>query len=246
MSFTDGFVIIGHRGAAGLAPENTLKSFRLAEQLGVQAVELDVRLVEGRLAVFHDSTLERTTNGTGTVRECCWTGLRSLDAGDGERVPELCEVFDALDSKTGVNVELKGEGTGEALARLLSAHGVRQPVLVSSFRASELADYREAGGEAQIGLLLAERDGDALQVVNRLGAWSVHLHDAIASPDYMAGFLDLGLKVLVYIINCNERCKALRALGVQGVFTDFPDRVTLAKILEGQSASSGKVSASLP
>src|SRR4051794_29972802 len=111
MPSRDAFLIIGHRGAAGLEPENTLRSFARAIEIGVDAIELDVYCVDDRLVVIHDDTLERTTNGRGEVMKSTFAALRQLDAGRGERIPTLEEVFAAVPERLTVNVELKGSGT---------------------------------------------------------------------------------------------------------------------------------------
>ena len=102
-------VKVGHRGAAGHEPENTLRSFRKALDLGADMVELDVHLCgTGELVVIHDETVDRTTDGSGSVRDMPFHELRGLDAGKGERIPTLREVLDLLEGRAGVNIELKG------------------------------------------------------------------------------------------------------------------------------------------
>jgi len=226
MGFDAEFVIIGHRGAAGLAPENTLRSFRLAERLGVDAVELDIQLADGRLAVFHDSTLERTTNGIGSLQEKSWEAIQALDAGDGERIPELRQVFDALDCATGVNIELKGEGSGEVLAGYLNSTDISHPLLVSSFSLDELETFRTRHRSTAIALLLKVPDATKVRRAIALGAWSIHLHDQLATSDRVARCIDQGLQVFVYSVNELARFSELQTMGARGVFTDFPDRLS--------------------
>ena len=100
-------IAIGHRGAMGHEPENTIRSVRKALELGASWVEVDVYPVEGELVVIHDDRLERTTNGRGYVVEQSLDSLRSLDAGKGEKIPLLREVFDAVDHRAGVNVQFQ-------------------------------------------------------------------------------------------------------------------------------------------
>ena len=110
--------IMGHRGAPADEPENTLRSFRRALAVGVAAVELDVQLTkDGRLAVIHDETLDRTTNGRGPVQDFTLAELKRLDAGRGEPVPSLEEVFDLVQGQADLVVELKQpEAAGALLA----------------------------------------------------------------------------------------------------------------------------------
>ena len=116
------FLCIGHRGAKGLEPENTLRSVRKALDLGVDGVEIDVYLAGGQLVVIHDETLERTTNGRGLVEEQSFDYLRSLDAGMGEKIPTLREVFDTVNRRAFINVELKGSGTAEPVFALVGEY----------------------------------------------------------------------------------------------------------------------------
>ena len=116
------FLCIGHRGAKGLEPENTLRSIRKALDLGVDGVEIDVYSVAGQLVVIHDETLERTTNGRGLVEEQSFDYLRSLDAGKGEKIPVLREVFDEVNRRAFINIELKGRHTAEPVMELIGEY----------------------------------------------------------------------------------------------------------------------------
>src|SRR6056297_2287931 len=102
---------IGHRGAMGYEPENTLRSFKKAIELNVDMVELDVYVCSsGELVVIHDDKVDKTTNGKGYVSEKSFDELRKLDAGMGEKIPTLQEVLDLIDKRAKVNIELKGKG----------------------------------------------------------------------------------------------------------------------------------------
>ena len=115
----DNFLVIGHRGATGYEPENTLRSFEKALQLGCSWIELDVHVVDDQIVVIHDDDLSRTTNGFGLVSTSSFKYLRSLDAGKGEQVPTLQEVMELIGQRCRVNVELKGKGTARVLSTLL-------------------------------------------------------------------------------------------------------------------------------
>ena len=128
----------------GHKPENTLASIRKAIELGAPCVEIDVYHVDGHLVVFHDDRLERTTSGKGILVEQSFYYLRSLDAGDGERIPTLEEVCNEINSRAGLNIELKGPGTAgpvtELLDRLSKEGHAKGRVLVSSFSREELVE----------------------------------------------------------------------------------------------------------
>lgn len=129
-------VKVGHRGAAGHEPENTLRSFRRAMELGADMVELDVHLCgSGELVVIHDETVDRTTDGTGEVAKMTLDEMRALDAGKGERIPTLQEVIDLATGRMDINIELKGLGTaGPALEHIEDA--VDNGWEISGFHAS--------------------------------------------------------------------------------------------------------------
>ena len=138
---------IGHRGAMGHAPENTLKSVAKALELGAPWVEIDVFYIDGHLVVIHDSRLERTTNGSGHVLDKPFSYLRTLDAGDGEKIPTLEEVLDLMAARAGINIELKGPGTAEPVVRLLreklTQNRYEEKILLSSFDHDEIAKAKQ-------------------------------------------------------------------------------------------------------
>ena len=121
MSMTNSaFLCIGHRGASGHAPENTLKAFEMAVVMNCDWVELDVYAVDNELLVIHDNRLDRTTNGTGNVMHANLDYLRSLDAGQGQQIPTLNEVIQTINHRAGINIELKGPNTAEPENQLYS------------------------------------------------------------------------------------------------------------------------------
>lgn len=225
MSFNDPVVVIGHRGAAGLAPENTLPSFRRAYACGVNAVELDVYLVEGELVVIHDDTLERTTNGAGAVLGVSLAALRNLDAGDGARVPLLSEVVAELPASVGLNVELKGPATAAPVAEFLSRHP-RLDVVVSSFDHDQLRTFRELSPAARVAPLFGRWRPNVWRTATELEAWSINLSRRVVTGARLAAARQRGLKTFVYTVNDLEEAQRLVAMGATGVFTDYPDRIT--------------------
>ena len=223
MGFGDAFLVIGHRGAAGLAPENTLASFRRAAELGVDAVELDVHVVEGELAVIHDDTVDRTTDGRGPLAGYGLAALRELDAGEGERIPLLEEVFDALPPSIGVNVELKGKATGTVLADRLPDDG--REILVSSFDRAELRDFHTRRPDAACAPLYHRRRPGMVGEARQLDAWSINVAEGLVDAGLVERLGAAGFRVLVYTVNDAARAAELAAVGAAGVFTDFPDRI---------------------
>lgn len=220
-------LMVGHRGAAGLAPENTLPGFALALAHGVDAVELDVRWVHDALLVIHDSTLDRTTDGRGPLSRTNLTRLRALDAGDGARIPLLDEVLAAVPETVGINIEIKGRACAAPLARCLAAHAPRD-LLVSSFTHTELRAFRTLCPEVPVAPLFARWRPNIWKTAAALNAWSVNLAAALATPRRVANAHAKRLRVLCYTVNDPIRAQRLISMGVDGLFTDFPDGRLLA------------------
>lgn len=221
-------ICIGHRGARGHEPENTLRSVRRALELGAQGVEIDVYFVDGQLVVFHDAKLERTTNGRGRLARKTWAELRTLDAGLGERIPTLREVIETVARRAFINIELKGRATAQPVAALIEEY-VRErgwsyaDFLVSSFHRKELRLL--AGRQIPLGLLFKRSARGFAKLAATYGAAAIHPHLHFTTRRLVRGAQALGLKVFVYTVNRPRDFARLRAIGVDGVFTDFPDRV---------------------
>jgi glycerophosphoryl diester phosphodiesterase len=224
MGLHSDFLIIGHRGAAGLEPENTLRSFARAIELDVDAVELDLYCIEDQLIVIHDDTLERTTNGRGPLVRTAFESLRALDAGKGERIPTLDEVFDLVDGRVAINVELKGHGTAGPLAQFLAARDADE-VLVSSFDHRELADFHRIAPAVRKAPLFGRTSTRMLEIARDLDAWSINVAAKLASDETVDRIVGDGFRCLVYTVNDPIAAKRLESAGADGIFTDFPDRM---------------------
>ena len=225
VSLENPFLIIGHRGAAGLEPENTLRSFRRAVELGVDAVELDVHWVHNELIVIHDDTLERTTSGSGSLYSISLADLRELDAGAGERIPTLTESLDLLLADCAVNIELKGPGTAIAVASLLRQRFAGAEVLVSSFMLTELRAFHQACPGVDVAPLFGRRTPDLAKLEASLPPWSINLSRRNANEALIRSIRDAGYRCLVYTVNDPDEAAAFFASGASGVFTDYPDRI---------------------
>jgi glycerophosphoryl diester phosphodiesterase len=222
--FSEAPVIIGHRGAAGLKPENTLPSFRTAVAMGVQAVELDVHLCEGELVVIHDASLERTTNGTGEVSGTTFFSLRQLDAGAGAHIPTLAEVLAVLPAEVGLNVELKGAGTAPVLAGWLPEPGERE-ILISSFDHEALRAFQALRTDYPVAPLFSRWKADPIEIATAFAGGFINLSRKLTTPARLRAVRAAGLKALVYTVNELSEARRLVANGAWGVFTDYPDKI---------------------
>ena len=233
--------VIGHRGAAASAPENTLAGFRKAKALGCRWVEFDVRLAaDGGLAVIHDATLLRTTHVEGRVKDFTLAQLAKFDPGDGAGVPALAQVFDLLaDLGLGANVEIKAEDESEAevtgrLAAVACAQArlhLGLDLLISSFSPAALAASRGAAPEVPRALLRGRPGHDWRALAAALGCVGLHVAARYANRALAAAVHGAGLFFMAYTVNDPAQARALVAQGVDGLFSDRPD-VILAALAE--------------
>eukprot|EP00741_Cyanophora_paradoxa_P025298 tig00000361_g24417.t1 len=231
--------IVGHRGAAAIAPENTLAGLRKAAELGCKMVEFDVKLTQdGRVILFHDHLLERTTDGKGDTRNLTLKEIRDLDAGshfhadfESERVPTLEEALDEM-VRLGLyaNVELKPcAGTDEPLAaaalEVIARRWPRHlpPLLLSSFERASLAAAARISPETPRGLLLEEPPADWAEAAEALGCSTVHTNHLHTSDEVIAEATARGMPVLCYTVNSAREAEGLFRRGVASVFSDYPD-----------------------
>ena len=221
------FLCIGHRGARGHEPENTLRSVRRAIELGAHGIEIDVWLVDGELVVIHDARLERTTNGLGPISRKTFAQLRALDAGQGERIPTLREVFETVNRRAFINIELKGRGTAAPVSALISEwvaeRGWRYAdFLVSSFHRTEL---RAIGDPLiPIALLLTRPTRLYALSARRVRAGAVNPALRYVTRRFIDDAHRRGLRVFVYTVNDPADIARMREWGVDGIFTDYPER----------------------
>jgi glycerophosphoryl diester phosphodiesterase len=204
--------VIGHRGAGGAWPENTLAAIRHAIDSGVDAVEIDVRQLDGALIVLHDETLDRTTSGHGHYKHTTHAALRALDAGQGERVPLLDEVVTLVSARCGLNVEVKEAGIARAVLACLerTVSPTWQPrILLSSFDHATTAALAARRGAMALGVLYEEPFDTALARAVALRARSLNMPVA-------------GLEALVYTVNTVDQFERCRTAGVDAIFTDHP------------------------
>ncbi|HMD65042.1 MAG TPA: glycerophosphodiester phosphodiesterase [Stellaceae bacterium] len=241
--------VIGHRGAAACAPENTLAGFRKAKALGCRWVEFDVRLTaDGEPILLHDNRLDRTTNGRGRVSGLSLAAVRRHDAGNwfhptfaGERVPRLEEALALLaELDLGANVELKAArgkeaATGALVADLLARTWPADPahLLISSFQRGALAAARDRAPHIARGVLFQRIPKNWRGVADGLGCATIHADQRRLRPAVLSEIRRAGYPLLAYTVNEPERAKTLFEWGVTSVFSDVPQRLHEAAARDG-------------
>jgi glycerophosphoryl diester phosphodiesterase len=217
-------IIIGHRGAAGLAPENTLLSFQTALDLGVHMVELDVHeTLDGHLICIHDSNVERTTNGAGTVSEMTLQELRSFDAGQGEKIPLLYEVLDLARNRMRVNIELKTLGVEKEVVNQITSRNMIDEVMVSSFLHGTLLAMKELNSQIKTGTLVADSMDDLISYTLELGSDAINPRFSIVSHELIDDAHRNCLQIYPWTVNGYSQMLMLLQMGVDGIITDFPN-----------------------
>jgi glycerophosphoryl diester phosphodiesterase len=218
--------IIGHRGAMGVEPENTLRSFRRAERDGAHALELDVRLsADGRLVVMHDAAVDRTTDGSGELAGMTLAELKRLDAGGGARVPAFAEVLEAVSLP--IQTEVKAVEAFPVLARLVRERpeltGGR--IIVSSFHREVLVAARAALPEVPRGLILHRAEEDMVDQARELGAdWICPGMDGL-TREAVQKCREAGLRVDAWPGNSPEAVRRAVEVGADAVTTNYPGEV---------------------
>jgi glycerophosphoryl diester phosphodiesterase len=223
--------VIGHRGACGHAPENTLLSFRRALEMGVHGIEFDIQVSkDGEPVVIHDDTLERTTGGTGKIGDFTLQELQALDAGQGERIPSLRDVFELVDKRCRLFIELKAENAtvpvAETIQHYVASGGwTYEQLYVLSFDHIQLAAMKKLLPDLRTGAGLVGIPVSLASVAQEAGAWCLssdirHTNRALVDDAHRRG-----LKSIVWTANAPAEIERARALGVDGIISDYPDRL---------------------
>jgi glycerophosphoryl diester phosphodiesterase len=233
--------VVGHRGASGHAPENTMAAFRRAVEMGAGFIETDLQLSrDAQVVAIHDSTLERTTNGHGQVHLQSLEQIRALDAGawfvpsppvsfSGERVPTLDEIL-SFSREHDVNfyLEIKSGsawGVEHAVVGAVRDANASARIVILSFDAAILDSVYRLDGTMMTGFLCEHPSNDLVERAVRLGARQLAPRGDLITPALVKKAHDAGLQVVAWTINEPEQMRRLMDAGVNGIMTDYPDRL---------------------
>lgn len=222
---------IGHRGAKGHEPENTLPSFQKALDYNVDGIELDVHVCKtGELIVIHDFTVDRTTNGSGAVSELSLSEIKALRINDEIEVPTLEEVLDLIGRKCFLNIELKGRHTAKPVSHLIEKYILEgdypyDDFIVSSFQREELEMMFAINPNIHLGILTQASVTQALEWASTFSAKAIHPHFSLLTEENVKKAQDEGFKVYTWTINETEDIERIKTYNVNGIITDFPERI---------------------
>ncbi|MDG6929239.1 MAG: glycerophosphodiester phosphodiesterase [Nitrososphaerota archaeon] len=230
-------LVFGHRGARGHAPENTLESFRLAGSMKVDGVEFDVHLSkDGQLVVIHDDRVDRTTNGSGPVRDFTLARLKELDAGAkseerwrGARIPTPAEVFAEVPGMR-YKIELKHGGSvypgiEEKLLREIERAGVKDSVRITSFDYDALERVRSLDRSVELGMIIHGRARWFFDAAKKMDARWLQANYGLLEPKDVALVHGEGLKVGAWGLAGEGDLRDAIRMGVDDITSDYPDEV---------------------
>jgi len=215
-------IIMGHRGAAALEPENTLLSIGRAIEIGVNAVEIDVHLSKDKeIVVIHDSTVDRTTDGTGPVCSFTVDELKKLDAGKGQRIPTLQEVIDFIGNKVDLVIELKEGETVESVFQLIKRNNIEDSVYVISFWHRLVKTIKEMDSHIKTGVLFVGCPVDT-SIATQASADALVMNYSFTDMKFVQTAHKENLKVVVWNIDKRNLIKPYADMGVDGIGTNDP------------------------
>ncbi len=224
-------LVIGHRGAMGHETENTLASVQKALDLEVDMIEIDVfKIRSGEIVVFHDKTVERLTEGTGKIEDYNYEQLQELTLTGGHKIPTLQEVINLMDKKAHLNIELKGANTADRVNFIINYY-VREKgwsldkFLISSFKWEELRRMRTLNPQIGIAVLTDKDPLQAMDIAAELGALAINPYYKTLSLENVDKMQEAGFKVYPYTINEPADIKSMKQMGVDGIITNYPERI---------------------
>ena len=222
---------IGHRGAKGYEPENTFVSFQKALDMQVDGIELDVHLsADGEIIVIHDESIDRTTNGKGFVNTLSLRELNAFRIDGKSEIPTLQEVFDLINQDCFINIELKSYEATDKVVSLIEKYVTKKGwkydrFLVSSFDWNALQQVAFLNDKIPIGVLTETDLELALAFAKFIQAKSIHPHFHLLTKENTAQMQEKGLQVFPWTINELEDIQKIKTFNVNGIITDFPNRI---------------------
>ncbi len=214
---------IGHRGARAYEPENTLRSFKKAVEMGVDAVELDVRKTkDGQLVVIHDADVKKTTDGKGLVSELTLKEIKEFSAEKGEKIPTLKEALDFLDKKAKIIIELKEAGIEMQVLDIVRENGLQKNVIIVSFIEDALRKVRNLDKEVETGLIYVKHKNPVKAALDLEASYLLPLYRFTHTANVKKAH-DNNLRIIVWTINKPEEVDEYMKKGVDGIASDKPD-----------------------
>jgi len=231
------WVRIAHRGASGIAPENTLAAFKKAIEIGVDAVELDLHgTADGEVVVIHDASLDRTTNMSGLIKQTTLEAIKQADAGawfnpefEGEQVPTLAEALACITDSAIALLEIKDETIAEAVVQKIQEMDLLELTVIISFHTSVLQTVRSLEPRIPTGWLIGNSNGHThpiqlCQQLGSLGSSLLNVNHQLITEEFAYEVRRRGIALWCWTVDDVNRMRQMRAFGVQGITSNHPDR----------------------
>ncbi len=224
-------LVIGHRGAMGHETENTLASVAKAMELDVDMIEIDVFKIEsGEIVVFHDAKVDRLTNGGGNIEDYNIVALKQLTLHGNHKIPLLQDVLKLIDNKVPLNIELKGAKTANRVNFIINYYiGERgwdpNNFIISSFNWEELREMRRINPDIAIAVLTDDSPSDAIPIAKELNAVAINPHFKKLTRENTQKIKGEGFKIYTWTVNEPNDILQMKNMGVDGIFTNFPERL---------------------
>ncbi len=224
-------LVIGHRGAMGHETENTLASMQKALDLGVDMIEIDVfRIDSGEIVVFHDRTVDRLSNGSGMIEDYNVFAMKQLTLEGGHKIPLLQDVLKLINNQVALNIELKGYKTADKVNQIINYYisdrgWSADNIIISSFIWDELREMRKINPDVKIAILTEEDPLQAIEVAKELNAVAINPNFETLTAENTAKIHDEDLKVYTWTVNEPEDIQKMKDFGVDGIITNYPERV---------------------
>jgi glycerophosphoryl diester phosphodiesterase len=235
--------VVAHRGATGYAPENTIAAFDKGVEMKADYIEIDVqRSKDGELVIIHDTTVDRTTDGTGYVKDLTFEQIRSLDAGSwkgeqfkGEKIPTFDEILDRYHGQTGILIELKAPelypGIEEQVAEKLIERNLDKPqnekIIIQSFNFESMKITNNLLPKVPIGVLTSNRAHTTAQALQEFSVYADYFNPSygIVTEELVNQVHTHGMKIQSWTVRSHEAAQFLLDMNVDGIITDYPDYV---------------------
>tara|TARA_R100001369_G_scaffold91059_1_gene131224 strand:- start:1770 stop:2459 length:690 start_codon:yes stop_codon:yes gene_type:complete len=224
-------LVIGHRGAMGHETENTLASIQKAMDLGVDMIEIDVfKIKSGETVVFHDEEVERLTDSVGKIEDYNFEDLQKLTLIGDHKIPTLQEVLNLIDKKVQLNIELKGANTADRVNFIMNYYIKEKgwsmdKFIISSFRWDELKTMRTLNADVPIAILVYGDPLNALEIGDELHAVAINPYFEDLTLENVNEMKKAGFKIYPWTVNEPEEIEAVERLGVDGIITNYPERI---------------------
>jgi len=240
------FLKIGHRGACGYEPENTLRSFKRALAMNVDMIECDVHLTKDNKAIImHDDTLSRTTNGKGKVSNFTLKQIKKLDAGKGEKIPTVQEIIDLIKNKCQLNLEIKGKKPAQEVAKTITKNNAESYIIVSGNSVEALQEVKKINPKIKTALVFWATKTDLGQILfdtiarifipitrriivkkaKQAHTQAISLGKILATSTTINYLHQNNLKVYVWTVNKKKEIDKFKSRNVDGIFSNYPDRL---------------------